>query len=42
MERVAVDESETNSSTGMVYPTRYAALEVKVFASRTVWPSLMK
>ena len=42
MGRVAVDESEATPSTGMVFPTRQAALEVKVFASKSVWQSLMK
>jgi hypothetical protein len=40
--RVAVDESEANSSTGMVSPTRYAALDVETLAWKTVWPPLMK
>jgi hypothetical protein len=41
MGRVAVDKSKASSSTGMVSPTR-AALDEEVFASKTVWPSLMK
>src|SRR6266404_1089247 len=40
--RVVVEDSEADSSTGMVSPTRKAAEEAPVFAWKTVLPLLMK
>jgi hypothetical protein len=36
MGRVVVDESEASSCTGTVSPTRYAAVEEEVLASKIV------